>query len=42
MQCPNCTNSDKSLLEVVKESATTLIYLCAVCSKYFMITKEKK
>lgn len=31
--CPHCTNSDKSMIELLVDTKLIKIYLCAVCGK---------
>lgn len=39
MKCPNCSNDDKDLLEILDEDQRTreLVVLCNCCSKIFRI-----
>lgn len=38
--CPHCTNNDSSLIEKVIEYTRTIVYICNVCSKTWVIVKE--
>lgn len=40
-QCPHCKNDDKSLIEVLGENDTKILYRCEVCTKYWTILKKK-
>jgi transposase-like protein len=41
IKCPHCSNEDKTLIEKVYESKRLYYYLCGVCSKRFVVEKNK-
>ena len=42
MKCPHCTNQDESMIELVFEKLLVYVYLCGICSKTFLVIKDKK
>ena len=42
MTCPHCTNSDKSMIELLINTPLIKIYRCEVCSKSWQEKHDAK
>lgn len=40
MTCPHCTNSNDTMIEIIRDNKKETLYLCAVCSKTFLKVKK--